>query len=65
MSSQGQVVGRVMPPLSPNIAGFNMCECLMNEEKKGYISKMNLRIKLDVCSLSDRKMKRRCKVMLR
>ena len=47
--------GRVKPPQSLNVAAFNVRGCSTNVEKKGEISKMFLRRKLDVCALNETK----------
>ena len=55
MSSQRK--GRVKPPLSLNIGGFNVRGCSTNEVKKGEIGKMLLRRRFDVFALSETKLK--------
>ena len=55
--------GRVKPPQSLNIGGFNVRGCNTNEVKKGETGKRFLRRRLDVCALSETKLKWRGEVM--
>ena len=52
-----------MPPQSLNIGVLNVCGCCTNDLMKGEIGKMFLRLRLDVCALSDTKSKGRGEVM--
>ena len=49
--------GRVKPSQSLNVAAFNVRGCSTNVEKKGEIGKVFLRRNLDVCALSETKLK--------
>ena len=49
--------GIVKPPQSLNIGVFNVHGCSTNEVKNGEICKMFLRRRLDVCALSEAKLK--------
>ena len=49
--------GRVKPPKSLNIGVFNVRGCSTNELKKGEIGKMFLKLRFDVCALSETKLK--------
>ena len=63
MSSQRKRRGEVKPPLFLNIGIFDVRGCSTSEVKKGEIGKMFLRRRLDVCALSETKLKERGEVM--
>ena len=51
------------PPQSPDTGIFNVRGCSTNEVKKGEIGERFLRRRLDVCDLSETKLKGRGEVM--
>ena len=55
--------GRLKPHQSLNIGVFNVRRCSTNEEKKGEIGDMFLRLRVDVYALSETKLKGRGEVM--
>ena len=56
--------GRVKPPQSLNVGVFHVRGFSTNKEvRKGEIGKMFLRCRLDVCALSETKLKRKGEVM--
>ena len=64
MSSHRKGEWRVKSLQSLNICVFNVRGCTTNEVKKGEIAKMFLRRRLDVCALSETKLKKRGEVRL-
>ena len=59
MSGRERGEGRIKLPQSVNIGVFNVRGCSTNEVKKGEIGKMFLRRRLDVCALSETKLRAR------